>query len=78
MAKPYGVGPVRRVVNLTATTLLHLGIGGKSTYLLTTTGRGTGQKRTTPVTLVETDAEGGWCHHMERWPGCTTCEPSRR
>jgi deazaflavin-dependent oxidoreductase (nitroreductase family) len=39
--------------------LVRVGIGGKSTYLLTTTGRKTGQQRTTPVILVE---DGG-----ERW-----------
>ena len=35
--------------------LVRLGIGGKSTYLLTTIGRRTGQERTTPVILVEND-----------------------
>lgn len=57
MSKTYRLGPARRAVNVLMTTLLQLGIGAKSTYLLTTTGRKTGQKRTTPVILVETDAE---------------------
>jgi deazaflavin-dependent oxidoreductase (nitroreductase family) len=57
MAKPYRLGPARRAANVLMRTMLQLGIGGKSTYLLTTTGRRTSQKRTTPVILVETDAE---------------------
>lgn len=59
MVRPYRLGPVRRAVNVLMTFLLDLGIGGKSNYLLTTTGRKTGQKRTTPVILVESEA-GRW------------------
>lgn len=57
MAKPYRLGPARRMVNLVMTAMVRLGIGGKTTYLLTTTGRRTGQQRTTPVILVRTDGE---------------------
>jgi deazaflavin-dependent oxidoreductase (nitroreductase family) len=80
MAKPYRLGPARRAVNGLMTTMLHLGIGGKSTYLLTTTGRRTGQKRTTPVILVETDAERwlvspygmvAWVHNVRAQPEVT-------
>nr|WP_232818997.1 nitroreductase family deazaflavin-dependent oxidoreductase [Homoserinimonas sp. OAct 916] len=35
------------------TVLIRAGIGAKSSYLLTTTGRRSGKRRTTPVTLVE-------------------------
>jgi hypothetical protein len=57
MSKTYRLGSVRRAVNVLMTMLLRLGIGGRSTYLLTTMGRNTGQKRTTPVILVETGAQ---------------------
>jgi deazaflavin-dependent oxidoreductase (nitroreductase family) len=57
MAKTYQLGPARRAVNTLMKPLVRLGIGGKSTYLLTTTGCKTGQQRTTPVILVENDGE---------------------
>ena len=57
MAKTYQLGPARRTVNVLMKPLVRLGIGGRSTYLLTTTGRKSGQPRTTPVILVESDAE---------------------
>jgi deazaflavin-dependent oxidoreductase (nitroreductase family) len=57
MAKTYQLGPARRAVNLIMKPLVRLGIGGKSTYLLTTIGSRTGQERTTPVILVENDGE---------------------
>jgi len=62
------------------TALLRLGVGGKSTYLLTTTGRKTGQKRTTPVILVETEAERwlvspygmvAWVYNVRAQPAVT-------
>ena len=59
MAKTYHLGPTRRVVNLLIKPLVRLGVGGKATYLLTTTGRKTGEPRTTPVILVE-DAGERW------------------
>ena len=80
VAKTYRLGPVRRAVNVVMTTLLRLGVGGKSTYLLTTTGRKTGEKRTTPVILVETDADRwlvspygnvAWVHNVRADPEVT-------
>jgi deazaflavin-dependent oxidoreductase (nitroreductase family) len=77
VAKPYHLGPARRAVNGLVTPMLKLGIGGKSTYLLTTTGRRTGQPRTTPVILVENDADRwlvspygavGWVHNLRAKP----------
>jgi deazaflavin-dependent oxidoreductase (nitroreductase family) len=59
VAKTYELGPSRRAINKLMKPLIRLGIGGKSTYLLTTTGRRSGQQRTTPVILVE---DGG-----QRW-----------
>ena len=59
MAKSYHLGPARRAVNVLMKPLVRFGIGGKATYLLTTTGRKTGQPRTTPVILVE-DADDRW------------------
>ena len=53
------MGLVRKAANSVITVLLKTGAGPKSTYLLTTTGRRTGQPRTTPVTLVE-DQTGRW------------------
>jgi deazaflavin-dependent oxidoreductase (nitroreductase family) len=38
-------------------SMLRVGVGPKSSYLLTTTGRKTGQPRTTPVILVEADGQ---------------------
>ena len=77
VAKPYRLGPVRRAVNVLVAGMVRLGIGGRSTYLLTTTGRKTGQERTTPVTLVETNAERwlvapygtvAWVHNVRAHP----------
>ncbi len=78
MARGYRLGPARRVVNMVMTAMLRLGLGSKSAYLLTTTGRKTRQKRTTPVILVETgDARWlispygmvGWVHNVRATPG---------
>jgi hypothetical protein len=54
-------------------------MGGKSMYLFTTTGRKRGQKRTTPVILVETDA--GVLARLSIGPrrcGFTTCALNQR
>jgi deazaflavin-dependent oxidoreductase (nitroreductase family) len=59
MARSYRLGPARRVVNMIVTVLLKAGLGPRSTYLMTTKGRRSGQLRTTPVTLVE--------HGTDRW-----------
>jgi deazaflavin-dependent oxidoreductase (nitroreductase family) len=77
MAKAYRLGPARKAVNVLVTSMLRLGVGGKSSYLLTTTGRRTGRARTTPVTLVEGDGERwlvspygevGWVHNVRALP----------
>jgi len=57
--------------------MVRLGIGGKSVYLLSTTGRRTGLTRTTPVMLVKTDTERwlvspygqvGWVYNVRALP----------
>jgi deazaflavin-dependent oxidoreductase (nitroreductase family) len=77
MAKTYRLGPTRRAVNVIMTSMVRLGIGGKSTYLLITTGRKSGQRRTTPVILVEDGKERwlvspygmvGWVHNVRAEP----------
>jgi len=77
MAKTYRLGPARRAVNVIMTAMLRLGIGPKSSYLLTTTGRRSGQTRTTPVVLVETEGQPwlvspyglvGWVHNVRALP----------
>ena len=80
MAKTYQLGPARRAVNVIMKPLVRLGIGGKSTYLLSTTGRRTGQQRTTPVILVENDGQRwlvspyglvAWVHNVRFQPEVT-------
>lgn len=78
MAKTtYHLGPARRAVNVLMKPLILLGIGGKSTYLLTTTGHRSGQQRTTPVILVEDDGQRwlvspygmvAWVHNVRAQP----------
>lgn len=53
MAKQYRLGLGRRVINVFATAGLRVGIAPRGSYLLTTTGRKTGKRRTNPVSLVE-------------------------
>jgi deazaflavin-dependent oxidoreductase (nitroreductase family) len=70
---------MRRAVNASTRLLVRLGIGGRSTYLLTTTGRKTGQPRTTPVNLVENGerwlvspyGQVAWVHNVRADPGIT-------
>lgn len=77
MARAYRLGPARKAVNVLVASMLRLGIGGRSSYLLTTTGRRTGRARTTPVTLVEEDGERwlvspygevGWVRNVRALP----------
>lgn len=77
MANTYKLGPARRAGNVIMTTMLRLGIASGSSYLLTTTGRKTGQRRTTPVTLVGAGDERwlvspygivGWVHNVRAEP----------
>ena len=53
MAAKYRRGLARRAINALVSILLPIGLGPRSTYLLTVTGRQSGARRTTPVTLVE-------------------------
>ena len=53
MARPYRLGFFRKLVNVLATAALRVGIAPRGSYLLTTTGRKTGKRRTTPVTVIE-------------------------
>ena len=53
MARQYRVGIGRKLVNVFASAGLRLGIAPRGTYLLTTTGRKSGKRRTTPVQLIE-------------------------
>ncbi len=77
MANIYRLGPVRRGINVVMTTMIRIGVGAPSSYLLTTTGRKTGSPRTTPVTLVEGDGDRwlvapygavGWVHNVRSTP----------
>ncbi|MGP8162578.1 MAG: nitroreductase family deazaflavin-dependent oxidoreductase [Acidimicrobiales bacterium] len=73
VARTYRLGTARRATNIVVAALLRHGIGGKSSYLLTTTGRHTGVSRTTPVILVESGSDRwlvapygdvGWVHNV--------------
>jgi deazaflavin-dependent oxidoreductase (nitroreductase family) len=77
MARSYHLGPARRAVNTVMTAMLRAGVGGRSAYLLTTIGRKSGQRRTTPVILVETGGQRwlvspygmvGWVHNVRATP----------
>jgi len=57
MARQYQLGPLRRMINVLVAAAVRRGAGGKMTYLLTTIGRKSGARRTTPVTLVEFNSE---------------------
>jgi len=80
MPKTYQLGLALRAYNALMKPLVRLGLGGKSTHLLTTTGRRTGQQRTTPVVLVENDGERwlvspygivSWVHNVRAQPEVT-------
>lgn len=73
MAKTYRLGAARRAANVMMKLMIKVGVGPKSSYLLTTTGRRSGELRTTPVTLVERDGarwlvapygDVGWVHNV--------------
>ncbi len=78
MAKTYRLSPARRAANTVMTGMIRLGVGGPPSYhLLTTTGRKSGQPRTTPVILLEMDAQRwlvspygtvGWVHNVRATP----------
>jgi deazaflavin-dependent oxidoreductase (nitroreductase family) len=52
VARTYRVTAIRRFGNRMMAGLLHFGIGPQSNYLLTTQGRKSGRRHTTPVSLV--------------------------
>ena len=77
MSRTYRLGPARRAINVLMASMLQVGIGPKSSYLLTTMGRKTGQPRTTPVILVEAGGQRwlvspygqvGWVHNVREAP----------
>jgi len=77
MSRTYRLGPARRAVNVLMRSMLQVGIGPKSSYLLTTTGHKTGEPRTTPVILVEADGQRwlvspygqvNWVHNVRAAP----------
>ena len=49
--------PIRRLGNIVITPLARLGLAGKRTHILTTVGRKTGRRYSTPVQLVFLDGE---------------------
>ena len=73
MAKTYRLDAARRAANVMMKLMIRVGVGPKSSYLLTTTGRRSGALRTTPVTLVQRDGDRwlvapygdvGWVHNV--------------
>jgi deazaflavin-dependent oxidoreductase (nitroreductase family) len=86
VARTYRPGALRRLLNVAMTAGLRVGLAPPAIYLLTTTGRLTGKRRTTPVTLVEGDdgrflvapyGEVGWVHNA-RASGDVTLARGRR
>jgi len=71
---------MRRAINAVMTPLVKLGTGPGNTYLLTTTGRKSGEPRTTPVNIIDLDGERwlvssygnvGWVHNVRAFPRVT-------
>ncbi|MGI8795073.1 MAG: nitroreductase family deazaflavin-dependent oxidoreductase [Acidimicrobiia bacterium] len=72
MARTYRLGFFRKLVNVVAAAGLRVGLAPRASYLLTTTGRKTGRRHTTPVWafahdgerfLVSPYGEVGWVHN---------------
>jgi deazaflavin-dependent oxidoreductase (nitroreductase family) len=57
VAKSYRLGFVRKTVNALGKVAIRLGLAPRGSHLLTTTGRKTGQRHTTPVYLVEREGQ---------------------
>jgi deazaflavin-dependent oxidoreductase (nitroreductase family) len=55
MAATYRLTPLRRAANVAVRSFVRLGIGDRSTYLLTVPGRKSGRRYSTPVILTELD-----------------------
>jgi deazaflavin-dependent oxidoreductase (nitroreductase family) len=79
MAKAYRLGPTRKATNVVMASLLRLGVPApqRTSWLMTTRGRKTGEDRTTPVNLVEDGANRwlvspygavGWVHNLRADP----------
>lgn len=86
MARRYRLSTPRKIVNVLMRGLLRVGLAPRSSYLLTTRGRRTGQLRSTPVTLVESGGNRwlvapygavGWVHNV-RAAGEVTLSRGRR
>ena len=86
MAKAYRLGLLRRLANVAMTFLVRTGLAPGSSYILTTVGRRTGKRRSTPVTVLEHDGHRwlvspygtvGWVHNA-RAAGRVTLTSGRR
>jgi deazaflavin-dependent oxidoreductase (nitroreductase family) len=72
VARTYRLGFFRKLFNVLATAGLRVGVAPRGSYLLTTTGRKTGKRHTTPVWAFDHDGarflvspygEVGWVHN---------------
>jgi len=72
MARTYRLGFFRKLVNVVAAAGLRVGLAPRASYLLTTTGRKTGRRHTTPVWAFAHDGERSLSHRMEKLGGSTT------
>ncbi|MQA85511.1 MAG: nitroreductase family deazaflavin-dependent oxidoreductase [Streptosporangiales bacterium] len=86
MARTYRLGVLRRAANVFMRAFVRLGLGPRSTHLLTVVGRKSGVPRTTPVDLVEEGGRRwlvapygavGWVHNV-RAAGKVTLRRGRR
>ncbi len=86
MGKSYSVNTRVRIVNRIMSTMIRLGIGPKSMYILTVRGRKTGTLYSTPISIVEQDGnrwlvspygEVSWVHNA-RAAGQVTLSRGRR
>jgi deazaflavin-dependent oxidoreductase (nitroreductase family) len=80
MARRYEVTGTVRLVNRLVALLNRFGLAGPRTYTLTTTGRKTGELRSTPVTLAELNGTRhlvapygsvGWVHNLRANPAAS-------
>jgi deazaflavin-dependent oxidoreductase (nitroreductase family) len=87
VAAYYRVGAARRLVHRLVRLLLWLGLGPRSTYLLTVRGRKSGKLYSTPVTLAEDGAdrwlvapygEVGWVRNARAAGEVMLCRGRRR
>lgn len=80
MAKEYHVGITRKLGNWFVTAMVRRGLGPANTYILTTMGRRSGQPRSTPVTIAESEnrrylvspyGDVGWVKNVRARPVAT-------